>query len=102
MRYVLVALAAGSIVAGFVGVPAALGGSNVIERFLEPSFEPPCRRGGGPRVTRQRTAGRRAGGRGECRRAAPKPRSPALGGSGEGGGDTPPKALTCPGSAKSG
>jgi len=41
MRYVLVALAAGSIVAGFVGVPAALGGSNVIERFLEPSFEPP-------------------------------------------------------------
>ena len=41
MRYVLVALAAGSIVAGFVGVPAALGGSNVIERFLEPSFAPP-------------------------------------------------------------
>jgi len=28
----------GAIIAGFVGVPAALGGSNQIERFLEPSF----------------------------------------------------------------
>jgi NADH-quinone oxidoreductase subunit L len=32
------ALAIGAIVAGFVGVPAALGGSNAIEHFLEPSF----------------------------------------------------------------
>ncbi len=31
-------LALGAIVAGFVGVPAALGGSNRIEHFLEPSF----------------------------------------------------------------
>jgi len=31
-------LAAGAIVAGFVGVPAALGGGNAIEHFLEPSF----------------------------------------------------------------
>jgi NADH-quinone oxidoreductase subunit L len=34
----LMALAVGAIVAGFVGVPAALGGGNQIEHFLEPSF----------------------------------------------------------------
>jgi len=34
----LMALAVGAIVAGFVGVPAALGGNNAIEQFLEPSF----------------------------------------------------------------
>ena len=34
----LMALAVGAIVAGFVGIPAALGGSNAIEHFLEPSF----------------------------------------------------------------
>jgi NADH-quinone oxidoreductase subunit L len=32
------ALAVGAIVAGFVGIPAALGGSNAIEHFLHPSF----------------------------------------------------------------
>jgi NADH-quinone oxidoreductase subunit L len=31
-------LAVGAIVAGLVGIPTALGGSNTIERFLEPSF----------------------------------------------------------------
>jgi NADH-quinone oxidoreductase subunit L len=39
MAFALVVLAIGSIVAGFVGVPAALGGSNRIEHFLAPSFE---------------------------------------------------------------
>jgi NADH-quinone oxidoreductase subunit L len=34
----LVALAAGAVLAGFVGVPAVLGGSNAIEHFLAPSF----------------------------------------------------------------
>ncbi|PYR60501.1 MAG: NADH-quinone oxidoreductase subunit L [Acidobacteria bacterium] len=34
----LMVLAVGAIVAGFVGVPAALGGGNAIEHFLEPSF----------------------------------------------------------------
>jgi NADH-quinone oxidoreductase subunit L len=34
----LQALAVGAIIAGFVGIPAALGGSNAIEHFLEPSF----------------------------------------------------------------
>jgi NADH-quinone oxidoreductase subunit L len=38
MAIVLILLAVGSIVAGFVGVPHALGGSNRIEQFLEPSF----------------------------------------------------------------
>ena len=32
-------LAVGSIVAGFAGVPAVLGGSNFVERFLEPALE---------------------------------------------------------------
>ena len=39
MAIPLIVLAAGSILAGYVGVPHALGGSNRIERFLEPSFE---------------------------------------------------------------
>jgi NADH-quinone oxidoreductase subunit L len=38
MTYPLMALAVGSIVAGFVGIPAALGGNNAIATFLEPSF----------------------------------------------------------------
>jgi NADH-quinone oxidoreductase subunit L len=39
MALALLVLAVGSVVAGFVGVPHALGGSNRIEAFLEPSFE---------------------------------------------------------------
>jgi NADH-quinone oxidoreductase subunit L len=38
MTVPLMALAVGALVAGFVGIPAALGGSNAIEHFLEPSF----------------------------------------------------------------
>jgi NADH-quinone oxidoreductase subunit L len=38
MAFALVVLAAGSILAGYIGVPHALGGSNQLERFLEPSF----------------------------------------------------------------
>ena len=38
MTFPLMALAVGAIVAGFVGVPAAIGGNNAIEHFLEPSF----------------------------------------------------------------
>ena len=38
MTVPLMVLAAGAVFAGFIGVPAALGGSNVIEHFLEPSF----------------------------------------------------------------
>jgi NADH-quinone oxidoreductase subunit L len=39
MALALIVLAIGSVVAGFVGVPAAIGGSNRLEKFLEPSFE---------------------------------------------------------------
>ena len=39
MAIPLIVLAIGSVFAGYVGVPHALGGSNRIERFLEPSFE---------------------------------------------------------------
>ena len=38
MTVPLVILAIGAVLAGFVGIPAALGGGNAIERFLEPSF----------------------------------------------------------------
>jgi len=38
MTFPLMALAVGAIVAGLVGVPMAMGGSNAIEKFLEPSF----------------------------------------------------------------
>jgi NADH-quinone oxidoreductase subunit L len=38
MTFPLMALAVGAALAGFVGIPAALGGSNQIEHFLHPSF----------------------------------------------------------------
>jgi NADH-quinone oxidoreductase subunit L len=38
MAIVLVVLALGSVLGGYVGVPAALGGSNWIEHYLHPSF----------------------------------------------------------------
>jgi NADH-quinone oxidoreductase subunit L len=40
MTIPLMVLAVGSVVAGWVGIPAWLGGSNIIERWLEPVFEP--------------------------------------------------------------
>jgi NADH-quinone oxidoreductase subunit L len=39
MALALIVLAIGSVIAGFIGVPHALGGSNRIEAFLEPSFQ---------------------------------------------------------------
>jgi NADH-quinone oxidoreductase subunit L len=38
MTIPLMLLSVGAVVAGFVGIPAALGGSDAIEHFLEPSF----------------------------------------------------------------
>jgi NADH-quinone oxidoreductase subunit L len=38
MTFPLQVLAVGAFVAGFIGIPAALGGGNTIEHFLEPSF----------------------------------------------------------------
>ncbi len=41
MTFPLMVLAVGAIVAGLVGIPAALGGTNAIEHFLAPSFAAP-------------------------------------------------------------
>jgi NADH-quinone oxidoreductase subunit L len=41
MAIPLVVLALGAVLAGYVGVPSILGGSNRIEAFLEPSFQAP-------------------------------------------------------------
>jgi NADH-quinone oxidoreductase subunit L len=38
MAFVLIVLAVGSVLAGYIGFPQALGGGNRLERFLEPSF----------------------------------------------------------------
>ena len=38
MALALIVLAIGSVVAGYVGLPHVLGGSNRFEHFLEPSF----------------------------------------------------------------
>ena len=39
MALALIVLAIGSVLAGLVGIPHALGGHNRIEAFLEPAFE---------------------------------------------------------------
>ena len=39
MALALIVLAVGSVLAGFVGIPHALGGGNRLEAFLEPAFE---------------------------------------------------------------
>ena len=68
MALPLIVLAIGSIVAGYVGVPHALGGSNRIESFLEPCFEAHRR---AARRSRRRPRRRRrtaaGGSRGPCR-----------------------------------
>src|SRR5256885_15336864 len=40
MTVPLIILAIGSVVAGYVGFPAWLGGNNAFEKFLDPVFEP--------------------------------------------------------------
>ena len=47
MTFPLQALAVGAVLAGFVGIPAALGGGNAIEHFLEPSFTASTAHGSG-------------------------------------------------------
>jgi NADH-quinone oxidoreductase subunit L len=42
MAIPLIVLAIGSIAAGYVGIPHALGGGNAIEHFLHPSFQVPA------------------------------------------------------------
>jgi len=46
MTFVLIALAIGSILAGYIGVPHALGGHNALHAWLEPVFEAPHVAGG--------------------------------------------------------
>jgi NADH-quinone oxidoreductase subunit L len=41
MAFALIVLAIGSVFAGYIGVPAAIGGNNWIETFLHPAFLPP-------------------------------------------------------------
>jgi len=50
MAVPLIVLALGSILAGYVGVPAVLGGANRLEHFLAPSFQAPAVTRGGERV----------------------------------------------------
>ena len=42
MAIALVVLALGSVVAGYIGLPHAIGGHNQLGTFLEPSFDPPA------------------------------------------------------------
>ena len=46
MTWPLIILAVGSVFAGFLGVPAALGGSNIFEHWLEPVFSHGAHGGG--------------------------------------------------------
>jgi NADH-quinone oxidoreductase subunit L len=41
MAFALIALTVGSVLAGYIGLPHALGGSNRLEKWLEPSFHAP-------------------------------------------------------------
>jgi NADH-quinone oxidoreductase subunit L len=50
MAIPLIVLAIGSVFAGYLGVPHALGGSNRIEQFLHPSFEAHPRSGVAPAI----------------------------------------------------
>jgi NADH-quinone oxidoreductase subunit L len=51
MTFPLMVLAVGALVAGFVGIPEALGGPNAIEHFLEPSFTAETHAAAGPSTT---------------------------------------------------
>ena len=42
MAIALIVLAIGSVAAGWIGVPHALGGHNQLHAWLEPAFEPPA------------------------------------------------------------
>jgi NADH-quinone oxidoreductase subunit L len=56
MAIPLIVLAIGSVLAGYIGVPHALGGSNWIESFLHPSFEATAAEGPGVTTSAAGTA----------------------------------------------
>jgi NADH-quinone oxidoreductase subunit L len=55
MAIALIVLAVGSVAAGYVGVPAALGGSNRLEHFLEPSLHLEAAHDAGDHTSVERT-----------------------------------------------
>ncbi len=65
MAIPLIVLAIGSVLAGYVGVPHALGGHNRIEAFLEPEL-----RGDAPRLNARTSASRRRLGAARAMQAA--------------------------------
>jgi NADH-quinone oxidoreductase subunit L len=77
MATALIILAIGSVVAGYVGIPAVLGGSNRIEHFLEPSFAAPGIEAGSNRAA--------AGEPGDAAAAKPAEAGAHEAGAGEGG-----------------
>jgi len=65
MTFPLQVLAVGAVIAGFIGIPTALGGGNTIEHFLEPSFT--------AQVTAQAAGAPGVEGAAETREAAAQP-----------------------------
>ena len=68
MTVPLMVLAVGAIAAGFVGIPAALGGNNAIEHFLEPSYvvHDTAEAGGEPAAVAEATGETEAAAEGEA------------------------------------
>ena len=60
MALALIVLALGSIAAGFIGVPHALGGHNVLHAWLEPSFAAPAVAGAAVAEAAEETQGAEA------------------------------------------
>ena len=76
MATALIVLAIGSVVAGYVGVPAVLGGSNEIEHYLEPSFEARAQRSAPHGAERRQRAPRPHGSRSAAPSAERSERAP--------------------------
>jgi NADH-quinone oxidoreductase subunit L len=62
MAFVLVVLAIGSVLAGYIGVPHALGGHNQLATWLAPSFAAPAVAGGEVAEAAEGAEGAEAGG----------------------------------------
>ena len=71
MAFALIVLAIGSVLAGYIGVPHALGGHNALGTWLEPAFQ--ATNCGAP--VDHRRAGRAGGARTACPAKKPRPAS---------------------------